>query len=39
LAAATTVVLWQAGAFDRKPTRAATWEYGGLDPQAQGLRF
>lgn len=37
LALATSVVLWQAGTFDRGRPTAATWEYGGLNPQ--GLRF
>lgn len=31
------VVLWQSGAFERGHPNAATWEYGGLNPQA--LRF
>lgn len=31
------LVLWQAGAFERGRPSAARWEYGGLDPQ--GLRF
>ena len=31
---ATSVVLWQAGAFERGRPAAATWEYGGLNPQA-----
>lgn len=34
---ATSVVLWQAGAFERGRPSAAAWEYGGLNPQ--GLRF
>ena len=35
--AASSLVLWQAGAFDRGRPTAATWEYGGLNPQA--IRF
>jgi len=34
---ASSVVLWQSGAFERGRPAAATWEYGGLNPQ--GLRF
>jgi len=34
---ASSVVLWQAGAFERGRPAAATWEYGGLNPQ--GSRF
>jgi hypothetical protein len=34
---ASSVVLWQSGAFERGRPAAATWEYGGLN--AQGLRF
>lgn len=37
VAAAGTLVLWQSGAFDRSRASAASWEYGGLNPQ--GLRF
>ncbi|RYZ05718.1 MAG: hypothetical protein EOO73_18625 [Myxococcales bacterium] len=37
VAAAGTLVLWQSGAFDRSRPNAATWEYGGLNPQ--GVRF
>jgi hypothetical protein len=35
--AAGALVLWQSGAFDRSRPSAATWEYGGLNPQ--GVRF
>jgi hypothetical protein len=35
--AASGLVLWQAGAFDRGHPTATTWEYGGLNPQA--IRF
>ena len=31
------VVLWQSGAFERGHPNAATWQYGGLNPQ--GIRF
>jgi hypothetical protein len=34
---ATSLVLWQAGAFDHGHPTATTWEYGGLNPQA--VRF
>jgi hypothetical protein len=34
---ASSVVLWQSGAFERGRPAAATWEYGGLN--TQGLRF
>jgi hypothetical protein len=34
---ASSVVLWQAGAFERGRPGAANWEFGGLNPQ--GLRF
>jgi len=34
---ASSVVLWQAGAFERGRPAAANWEFGGLNPQ--GLRF
>jgi len=34
---ASSVVLWQSGAFERGHPNAATWEYGGLNPQ--GIRF
>jgi len=34
---ASSIVLWQSGAFERGRPSAATWEYGGLNPQ--GLRF
>jgi hypothetical protein len=34
---ASSVVLWQAGAFERGRPAAASWEFGGLNPQ--GLRF
>jgi hypothetical protein len=37
IAVAGTLVLWQSGAFDRSRPSAASWEYGGLNPQA--LRF
>jgi hypothetical protein len=37
VAAAGTLALWQSGALDRSPPNAASWEYGGLNPQ--GLRF
>jgi hypothetical protein len=35
--AASSLVLWQAGAFDRGHATSTTWEYGGLNPQA--VRF
>jgi hypothetical protein len=35
--AATGLVLWQAGAFERGRPTSASWEYGGLNPQ--GLKF
>ncbi len=35
--AAGSLLLWQTGAFDRSRPSAATWEYGGLNPQ--GVRF
>jgi hypothetical protein len=35
--AASSLVLWQAGAFDRGRPTAASWEYGGLNPQT--IRF
>jgi len=34
---ASSLVLWQAGAFERGRPTAATWEYGGLNPK--GIRF
>jgi hypothetical protein len=34
---ASSVLLWQAGAFERGRPAAASWEFGGLNPQA--LRF
>lgn len=34
---ASSVVLWQAGAFERGRPAAANWEFGGLNPQ--GMRF
>jgi hypothetical protein len=36
--AASSLLLWQAGAFDRGHAASATWEYGGLNPQA-AVRF
>jgi hypothetical protein len=35
--AATGLVLWQAGAFERGRPTSASWEYGGLNPQ--GMKF
>jgi hypothetical protein len=37
--AATGLVLWQAGAFEHGRPSAASWEYGGLNPRPQGMRF
>ncbi len=37
--AATSLVLWRAGAFDAGRPSAAPWQYGGLDPQSARLRF
>jgi hypothetical protein len=34
---ASSIVLWQSGAFERGRASTATWEYGGLNPQ--GIRF
>lgn len=38
VAAAGALVLWQSGALDQSRPSAASWEYGGLNPQG-GLRF
>jgi hypothetical protein len=38
VATASALVLWQSGAFERSRPSAASWEYGGLNPQG-GLRF
>jgi hypothetical protein len=35
--AASGILVWQSGAFDRDHPGAATWQYGGVNPQ--GLRF
>jgi hypothetical protein len=35
--AASSILVWQSGAFDRGQPGAATWRYGGLNPQS--LRF
>jgi hypothetical protein len=38
VAAATSLVLWQSGAFERSRPSAASWEYGGINPRS-AVRF